>query len=310
MRYLYFLLLYEICASATSCAIDNNGNARCFSFAETEKLFSRADEIANLEVECLSGQNTTFSIPFPNLNALSIHNCGEATSDLRMPFHTIRSLNLSNNGITNLRWQRFQGSASDVVDLRQNPLSCSECTNLWIWEHQRRLTKTSGWDLHFIVGLPRQILTDEEFLRCNFSHCPHEEVRAQTLTKALQIGDSITVNCDVSGLNESLVEERMNETSSLNQFIWPFRDAVAADNSSTTFLQDSNSTKISLQIDSLSSQELGYVACVCQQCLYRPAFDVLEVCPPFSSDFTPQTFSYISRQISRYPSTKMNEIRI
>uniref|UniRef100_A0A914Z2Q3 Uncharacterized protein n=1 Tax=Panagrolaimus superbus TaxID=310955 RepID=A0A914Z2Q3_9BILA len=34
---------------------------------------------------------------------------------------------------------------------------------------------------------------------------------------------------------------------------------------------------MNLEIIKLTSNELGYVACICQSCLYRPAFDVLEL---------------------------------
>ena len=261
------LVIFPTDAGGT-CALDeSSGSARCYSLKEIEMLISRANEVRILEVECSESESSFDFSDLKNLSSLSIEKCDNVVNLIKSNNFTenLKELNLSSNNISILPWQLFEQSSITKLEISKNALKC-DCRNFWIWEYLKKDKKVPGWDQQFVIGFPRNIEVDESFLSCNFTDCTREEIKIVSKPTNLTLGQDVKISCRVSNSDR-------NKNPNV-EWLWLLRDETEGDGPHGRSLTEGDMA--TFEIENLTSHELGYVACICQEC-DRPVFDVTEV---------------------------------
>jgi len=261
------LVIFPTDAGGT-CALDeSSSSARCYSLKEIEELIPRANDVRILEVNCSQLEGIFDFSDFQNLSSLSIEKCSNVEDLIGKGNVTdnLKRLNLPSNNISILPWQLFARSSITTLDISRNTLKC-DCKNYWVWEYLKRDKTFSGWDPHFVVGFPQNIIVDENFLSCNFTGCTKEEVEAVFQPKNLTLGQDLKISCKIKSTSK---DKNVN-----GEWIWLLRDETGDDSPHGRSLTEGD--MMTLEIENLTSHELGYAACICQEC-DRPVFDVIEV---------------------------------
>uniref|UniRef100_A0A7E4VPA8 Protein kinase domain-containing protein n=1 Tax=Panagrellus redivivus TaxID=6233 RepID=A0A7E4VPA8_PANRE len=280
MHYFLATIIAGICLLGTlaraTCVVDDNHSARCFSLTEVAKLLPLAETVTKLEVSC-SDANETIPIgvfeQFSNLITFEMHGCYDAFADLLEVLPHLQNLNVRGNGIRLAPWQRFQYVVLTGLDLRANPLSC-DCANSWIWAYLHKDTKSRDWD-HYALKLPRDIWTDPGFKDCDFRKCPTESVESTSSIPManLTIGSALNLQCR---MNSTVLPSPNYNESTHPAFIWPHYSNQHQAHPNRIETWNPLTHDMTLQVQSLSSAELGYAVCICQWCS-RPVFDTYKL---------------------------------
>uniref|UniRef100_A0A915DNZ1 Uncharacterized protein n=1 Tax=Ditylenchus dipsaci TaxID=166011 RepID=A0A915DNZ1_9BILA len=156
---------------------------------------------------------------------------------------------------------------------------------IWLLGREQK-DENYNWDLHTIFPeLPSQLYVDKagSSKSCSFNHCHKEEVTFEQPVVNSSLRAKAQLKCKFSADGSQIETKRLP-----SPFVWPLRENLIDDgdgsgNESRKYSVRRSDGLASLEIDHLTSDELGYVACKCFECRV-PRFAIAEKHSYFSAE--------------------------
>uniref|UniRef100_A0A915E4Y0 Protein kinase domain-containing protein n=1 Tax=Ditylenchus dipsaci TaxID=166011 RepID=A0A915E4Y0_9BILA len=150
--------------------------------------------------------------------------------------------------------------------------------SVWLLGREQK-DANHNWDLHTIFPeLPSQLYVDKvgSSKSCIFNHCLKEEVTFEQPVVNSSLRAKALLKCKFSAHGSEIETKRLP-----SPFVWPLRENLIDDgdgsgNESRKYSVRRSDGLASLEIDHLTSDELGYVACKCFECRV-PRFAIAEL---------------------------------